>query len=563
MNHCLNIAVIPQFRETCWFNAILMSCFYSQGLRKLMINKKDNLSKFIRQIIRNSYNKENLKLFNKIKPELLLFNILNKNNHNMKKTIIKNKVFNWSLNYISEFLKYYGVSVLDITCIENKFILNFFKTTVDYEIKLFNPQHNFDIDVEADIKGINDNPDVLLFYLTNKNIYKELVKVYPDFEKLDSKNFDIHFEDFNEIIKFKGNEYKLDSVLINNYNNLDIQNAHSIVGITCENKRYVYNGWNSLTIDNSMITVTKDKIKTYPCSLIEYDWDIKKDEEFCLNPNECKLKGIDKRDLCFSFYKGERILVYVKIDNYDETKRLSSSSSFKNFSNINEIKEDLRELFDYKTEKEVEEQLNLLQLRYNPKLSLNINKKILLYAIYDDYNISHPHIIDDIQKEYYPFDESNNKNLFFYYFIKNVETTYKNVMKHKLNHRLKEIYNSQMNVHLMAKIFKLDNLKEEFNRIFNELFEYYKISVNDKFIYIHRDIIIKLFKLDFLIPYLIGDEPQISDMDSFNVHLLKIRDDINEKNKIIQLFNHLKITPKVTTIEELLVYLNDLYKKLS
>ena len=95
------------------------------------------------------------------------------------------------------------------------------------------------------------------------------------------------------------------------------------------------------------------------------------------------------------------------------------------------------------------------------------------------------------------------------------------------------------------------------------MFEYYKISVNDKFIYIHRDIIIKLFKLDFLIPYLIGDEPQISDMDSFNVHLLKIRDDINEKNKIIQLFNHLKITPKVTTIEELLVYLNDLYKKLS
>lgn len=560
MNHCLNIAVIPQFRETCWFNAILMSCFYSQGLRKLMI-KKDNLSKFIRQIIRNSYNKENLKLFNKIKPELLLFNILNKNNHNMKRTIIKNKVFNWSLNYISEFLKYYGVSVLDITCIENKFILNFFKTTVDYEIKLFNPQHNFDIDVEADIKGINDNPDVLLFYLTNKNIYKELVKVYPDFEKLDSKNFDIHFEDFDEIIKFKGNEYKLDSVLINNYNNLDIQNAHSIVGITCENKRYVYNGWNSLTIDNSMIAVTKDKIKTYPCSLIEYDWDIKKDEEFCLNPNECKLKGINKRDLCFSFHKGERILVYVKINN-DESKRLSSSSSFKNFSNINEIKEDLRELFDYKTEKKVEEQLNLLHLRYNPKLSLNINKKILLYVIYDDYNISHPHIIDDIQKEYYPFDESNNKNLFFYYFIKNVETTYKNVMKYKLNHRLREIYNSQMDVHLMVKIFKSDNLKEEFNRIFNEIFEYYKISANDKFIYIHRDIIIKLFKLDFLIPYLIGDEPQISDMDSFNVYLLKIRDDTNEKNKIIQLFNHLKITPKVNTIEELLVYLNDLYKKL-
>lgn len=555
MNHCLNIAVIPQFRETCWFNAILMSCFYSQGLRKLMINKKDNLSKFIRQIIKNSYNRENIKLFNKIKPELLLFNILNKNNHNMKKTIIKNKVFNWSLNYISEFLKYYRISVLDITCVENKFILNFFKTTVDYEIKLFNPQHNLDIDVEADVKGINDNPDVLLFYVTNKNIYKELVKVYPDLEKLDSKNFDIQFEEFNEIINFKGDEYKLDSVLINNYNNIDIQNAHSIVGITCENKRYVYNGW------NSMIIVTKDKMQTYPCSLIEYNWDIKKDEEFCLDSNECKLKGIDKSDLCFSFHKGERILVYVKIDS-DETKRLSSSLSFKNFSNINEIKEDLRELFNYQTKKEVEEQLNLLYLRYNPKLSLNINKKILLYAIYDDYNIPHPHIIDDIQQEYYPFDRNNNKNLFFFYFIKNVETTYKNVMNHKSNDRFREIYNSQIDIRTIAEIFKLDNPKKEFNRIFNQLFEYYKISANDKFIYIHRDIIIKLFKLEFLVPYLIGEKTQISDIDNFNVYLLKIRDDTKEKNKIIQLFNHLKITPKVTTIEELLVYLNDLYKKL-
>jgi len=555
MNHCLNIGVIPQFRETCWFNAILMSCFYSQGLRKLMINKKDNLTKFIRQIIKNSYNKENIKLFNKIKPELLLFNILNKNNHNMKKTIIKNKVFNWSLNYISEFLRYYDVSVLDVTCTDNKFILNFFKTTVDYEIKLFNPQHNLDIDIEADVKEINHNPDVLLIYLTNKNIYKELVKVYPELEKLDSRNFDIQFEEFDEMIKFKGNEYKLDSVLINNYNNLDIQNAHSIVGITCENKRYVYNGW------NSMIVVNKDKIQTYPCSLIEYEWDIKKDQEFCLDSNKCKLKEIDKSDLCFSFDKGERILVYVKIDS-DETKRLSLSSSFKNFSNINEIKEDLRELFNFQTKKEVEEQLNLLHLRYNSKLSLNINKKILLYAIYDDYNIPHPHIIDDIQQEYYPFDENNNKNLFFFYFIKNVETTYKNVMKHKANDKLRDIYNSQIDIRGMAEIFKLDNPNEAFSRIFNQLFEYYKISANDKFIYIHRDIIIKLFKLEFLIPYLIGDKTQIADIDSFNVYLLKIRDDIKEKNKIIQLFNHLKITPKVTTIEEMLVYLNDLYKKL-
>lgn len=562
MNNCLNIAVIPQFRETCWFNAILMSCFYSQGLRKLMINKKkDNLSKFIRQIIKNSYNKENLKLFNKIKPEILLLNILNKNNPNMKKIITNKKAFNWNFNYISEFLQYYGVSVLNVTCTNNKFILNFFKTSIYYELKILDIYHNFEVDVDADIKEINDDPDVLLFNLTNKTIYKELMKIYPELEKLDSKNFDnIHFEKLDETIEFNGQIYKLDSILINNYNNFDIKKAHSIVGITCENKKYVYNGWNSLTIDASMIT--KDKIQSYPCSLIEYNWDIKKDKEFCLNPFECKLKGMDKKDLCFSFDKGERILVYVKVDN-DETRRLSSSS-FKNFSSksINEIKEDLKDFFDYQTQKDVEEQLNLFGLRYNPILSLNINKKILLYAIYDDYNIPHSHIIDDIQQEYYPFDETNNKNLFFHYFIKDVENTYKNLMKDKTNVRLRDIYNSQIDIRKIVEIFKLDlaELKREFSKVFNELFKYYKISANDKFIYIHRDIIIKLFKLDFFIPYLIGYKTKVSDIDDLNIYLL--RDNTKEKNKIIDLFNHLKITPKVTTIEGLLVNMNDLYKKL-
>lgn len=49
---CTDITVIPQFSGTCWFNGILMSCFYSQGMRKIMkqqsknCNKSDNIIKF-------------------------------------------------------------------------------------------------------------------------------------------------------------------------------------------------------------------------------------------------------------------------------------------------------------------------------------------------------------------------------------------------------------------------------------------------------------------------------------------------------------------------------------
>jgi len=36
-DNCLNLSVIPQFRGTCWFNAILMIALYSQNVRKILI----------------------------------------------------------------------------------------------------------------------------------------------------------------------------------------------------------------------------------------------------------------------------------------------------------------------------------------------------------------------------------------------------------------------------------------------------------------------------------------------------------------------------------------------
>jgi len=79
---CDKIAVIPQFEGTCWFNAILMICFYSQDFRNLLIKyskqwKKDNLFNFFRTILKYNYNldKKNLKIFSNIKPELILLKI--------------------------------------------------------------------------------------------------------------------------------------------------------------------------------------------------------------------------------------------------------------------------------------------------------------------------------------------------------------------------------------------------------------------------------------------------------------------------------------------------------
>ena len=77
-----------------------------------------------------------------------------------------------------------------------------------------------------------------------------------------------------------------------------------ICGITCNNKRYIYNGW------------IKKVFPDYSsCDLIEYDW-LNNDGHFCLNTEECKLNvEIKRNELCFDVKKGYRIYLYVKISD--------------------------------------------------------------------------------------------------------------------------------------------------------------------------------------------------------------------------------------------------------
>ena len=115
-NFCNDIALIPQFDSTCWFNAILMSCFYSQKMRELMIKKvsktwdNSSLFKLFKTIIKNNYNtdaKDKLeKLYDKIKPEIILLKTLTKFNPELFYyfKIKQNTDFHWNIDYIINFL---------------------------------------------------------------------------------------------------------------------------------------------------------------------------------------------------------------------------------------------------------------------------------------------------------------------------------------------------------------------------------------------------------------------------------------------------------------------------
>jgi hypothetical protein len=74
-----------------------------------------------------------------------------------------------------------------------------------------------------------------------------------------------------------------------------------------------------------MDPVMANKIITrkIPCELMKYNWDIIKNNDFCLNTAKCipevLKKKLKKKDICFNFSKGRRLLIYVRKDAKSET----------------------------------------------------------------------------------------------------------------------------------------------------------------------------------------------------------------------------------------------------
>ncbi len=335
----------------------------------------------------------------KMNPETILFELIkNYDRDNIKsyfKVVAKeHQSFGFFPIYIIDLLKYLGVSYLDIIyTTENdindyisdeeeefegggnsdvyignayKYFYNFDDRTKEKDV-LYNININKvnEADIEKEKKEINDkidsNPDYLIL------MHKSLYKTYQNINKLASsiknnneelyqtlnisdhiKNDDI--KNYNDKIEFNGYIYKLDSCMINNFRNTNVKNKmiapqpedqHAIAGITCNKNKYVYNGWIRKSLDPARRIGTKPEItfdssiKSYPCSLIKFDWDLKNSKEFCLNKRECKLdtEGITGEDLCFDFTKGARILVYVKY------RKISSSSS--SSSSLSKSKEEI------------------------------------------------------------------------------------------------------------------------------------------------------------------------------------------------------------------------------
>jgi len=196
-----------------------------------------------------------------------------------------------------------------------------------------------DFSTNPDYIIVNPNSDVLN---AKHHTYQELLfhlykkwKLEHLLEKFNLNTYGIKTKGIttleNEII-YNGDKYILDSCLLSNFNTNSKGSSHAITGITCNNNRFVYNGWRIREVQNKE---TQLSFKKLPCELMKLHWDIHNPIPFCLNLTMCKLDPgnlNEKDDFCFSFDRGPRNLIYVKVKNLD--KKLDM---YQNFSSSNAL----------------------------------------------------------------------------------------------------------------------------------------------------------------------------------------------------------------------------------
>ena len=338
-NICKRILTPKQIGPICWFMAAFVAMFYSQRSRKILLdiskdwNKKKELFTILKHILDDKYLKTESREsedYRKFSDDTFgkVLSLLHKEN----KTLFpyKPKGITGGFNpeyYIGRLYKLLNVDyrIYDYNIADNVFGYSFLNEEFNNDVvyKVIKNKINTYFYENTTFKYIEEDiipPPILMVIVRNDNkntdFYKDLFPNNIINEGVTKDNL----KSMREQIFYRGKEYNLDSVLLANWN-INDKNGHAIAGITCKKEKYIYNGWIRMSMDPVM--ADKNITRNIPCELMKYDWNIKYNGDFCLNPKKCipdalqhKLK---EHDICFNFSKGKRILVYVRKDAKSET----------------------------------------------------------------------------------------------------------------------------------------------------------------------------------------------------------------------------------------------------
>jgi hypothetical protein len=337
-NTCARILTPKQVGPICWFMATFVAMFYSQRSRKLLLdaspgwNKKKELFTLLKQVLNDKYLKtasRESKDYEKFSDDTFgkILRLLYKENSNafpydpdtIDDGFIPELYIGKLYNLLNIDYKMFSYNVNDDILLYSDLNEEFKRVykivdTIPQLIQQHNKAYNY---VEENIEP----PQVLMVLLRRDFVGFHYRDLFPNtvIKDGDTKK---NIKSLREKIYYLGVEYNLDSVVLENWNEKGI-GFHAIAGITCKMNKYVYNGWTRTSMDPAM--ANKIITREIPCELMPYNWNIKKNGDFCLNTKQCipdiyktKFEAM-KSDLCFNFSKGKRILVYIRKDPMRET----------------------------------------------------------------------------------------------------------------------------------------------------------------------------------------------------------------------------------------------------
>lgn len=316
-NECDQVITVPQLTGTCWFTSLLMSVFFSQYSRNMLLNKIDkentDMTNELKAVLWDIMQRRHKSVYEMKDYAYMFFKVITPESILKRLYQYNSKVFNFNPDERSGYFNYtYLPKLLRFMGAKDLLLLDLDKwqpilthSVVDKGLKITTikkNQYRLEVNKYKVDTTLLDEYDYVIIYATDMPKGSE---IYDD-------NFKIA-----ETFEHRNKTYLLDSMLLTNFNSTVCKKGHDISGITCQEDRYVYNGWVRSTIDPS-IPHDVPALRTLPCELMKYDWsqDI---GDFCINPSACGLDTMKdkeglKKQICFNFHKGDRVYIYVNKD---------------------------------------------------------------------------------------------------------------------------------------------------------------------------------------------------------------------------------------------------------
>ena len=337
---CSRILTPKQVGPICWFMATFVAMFYSQRSRKLLLdaslswNNKKALYGLLKHVLDDKYLKtldgRDSEDYKKFKDDTFLKILTYLHLENSKKFPYDPKKVSGGFNpdfYIGKLYKLLNVDYK---------IFNYYKEDNSLTYSYLNEEYdwiNYTVVKKKLVAGISDNIKIERHVENNYAPPILIVNVYDgkglfNFLNINEGDTKENLTSMKEQIFYNGKEYNLDAVILTNWN-INKHNGHAIAGISCKKGKYVYNGWTRTSMDPVMKNQSIDS--DIPCELMKYDWNIVKNNDFCLNTRKCipelLRKKLKVRDICFNFSKGGRLLIYVRKDANKDTSSESDAAN--------------------------------------------------------------------------------------------------------------------------------------------------------------------------------------------------------------------------------------------